>query len=364
MPVDIEPIDIELGAHNLLLQCARIKVGERLLLVSEQGQAPFFDSQLCDDVAAVAASLGIPTSIVLAEPGDDATTFPQSVINAMEFAEITIFFSRLGDQVRFIDSPGPGRKIVAYTLSREYLGSPFATMDYRSMQKIHDHLLHNIRNAHRYHIEANNGTSLSAVVPTDSSDDPPTVIEFTLDLFPVMIFPPVNCHELNGRLVLENFLLSSSTRAYQDSVLRLTSPIVAEIENSRIVNLDRDAALIQQFREQLKRAAAITGGDPYRLNSWHTGINPNTFYRGDPYQDLERWGTVAYGSPRYTHIHGAGHDPGDVSFQLFDASIKFDDKVYWDRGRFVFLDQPEVAALMTDSSTPIPSSSAHLSIGL
>ena len=122
--------------------------------------------------------------------------------------------------------------------------------------------------------------------------------------------------------------------------------------------------LVNKLEAQLKRAASITGGDPYKINSWHTGINPNTFFMGDPYEDLERWGTVAYGSPRYTHMHAAGIDPGDLAFHIMDATITFDNQILWDEGRFVFLDRPEVQALMNPEQQALLNSSVLNSIGL
>lgn len=357
-------LDIEAGARNLLLNCAGARAGDRLLLVGELGKAAFFDPALCDDVAAAASSYDIETEILLAEPGADASHFPAAVAHAMQTSDITIFFSRLGDQLRFVESPGPGKKIMAYALSREHLGSPFSTVDYSCMKAMHDRLLQEIKKADSYVIEAENGTCLSAEILDQSVSAEPVVNDFTLELFPVMIYPPVNFFRLNGRLVLEHFLLSSSTRTYAESELRLDSPVSAVIEDARMVDFEGDAALIAKIRDQLERAAALTGGDAYRLNSWHTGINPYTFYDADPQLDLERWGTVAYGSPRYTHIHAAGKDPGDVSFQLFDASIRFDGRPFWDGGRFLFLDDAEVQSLFDAAHHQAPDSSTRLSIGI
>lgn len=352
------------GARNLLQNCAGASAGDRVLLVGEQGPGPFFDPRLCDDLAEVCATLDIDATIVLAEPGADANHFPTAVSEAMQDTDITIFFSRLGDQIRFLDSPGTSRKIMCYTLDRAHMASAFACTDYPVMQRLHDHLLARITASKTYSIVAPNGTSLTAAVPGKIDSGQQAVTDFSLQLFPVMIFPPLHFHRLQGQLVLEHFLMSSSTRAYSDSVLRLPTPIRVNIEDSRMIEFDGDRELIAQLCRQLERAASITGGDPYRLNSWHTGINPHTFFHGDPDEDLERWGTVAYGSPRYTHIHAAGNDPGDVSIQLFDASISFDNETIWDNGRFIYLDSDEIRALLSDSERELLNSSIRLDIGI
>ena len=356
--------EIEAGTQNLLQQCAKIKNGEKLLLVGEQGENLFFDPQLCHVVAESARKLGIDTEIVFAEPGKDASHFPVSVSAAMEKADVTIFFSRLGDQVRFISSAGQGRKIMTYTETVEHLGSMFSIADFTMMKQTHDNLLSDIKSSMTYTISADNGTSLSAILPQESDPDKSATNEFSVELFPVMIFPPLNFYDLNGKLVIEHFVLSSSTRAYEDSELRLDSAVTLYIRDCQIFEFDGDSYLIDKLRRQLKRAAAMTGGDPYRLNSWHTGINSYTFYHDDPYSNLEKWGTVAYGSPRYTHFHASGKEPGDICFQLMDASISFDKRIFWDRGKFTYLDQPAIQSLFESASHPPPNSSTRLSIGL
>ena len=131
-----------------------------------------------------------------------------------------------------------------------------------------------------------------------------------------------------------------------------------------MIGFEGDAEVIARLRRQLEKAAAITGGDPYRLNSWHTGINPYTFFDGNPHDHLERWGTVSYGSPRYTHIHTAGVDPGDASFHLIDASILFDDQAFWEGGRFVYLDRAEIQDPLTVEDRERLNSSIVRDIGI
>jgi hypothetical protein len=355
---------IEAGARNLLLNCAEVEPGDSILLVGEQSESAYFDPKLCDDIAQVAQSLGVEASIILARPVSDASQFPQCINDAMLEVDKTIFFSRLGDQVRFIESPGECKKIMCYTLTRKHLGSPFASVNFKTMKKIHDLLTGKIIESKRYRIESDCGTHLDSEIIHGRQSTTSAVTEFTVDLFPVMIFPPVNFCKLSGQIVLRDFLISSSVHKYSDSVFLLNSPIVARIENSRMVAFEGDNSEIKKLKFQLQRAAQITGGDAYALNSWHTGINPYTFFDGDPYSDLELWGTVAYGSPRYTHIHAAGKNPGDLSIHLFDATISFDDELFWDSGKFVYLDRPEVQALLDNRERELLNSSTIRDIGV
>lgn len=351
--------DIETGAKNLLLSCVGARSGDRVLLVGEADHAPYFDPALCDVVAAVARRLGLTPEIVLAEPVPDADHFPTNVREAMDGADHTIFFSRLGDQVRF--ALGEAHAVMTYTLDPGYLADAFAEVDFQTAKAVHDCLLSTILEARDYRITAACGTDLQGRIETQSGH---AVVDFAVELFPVMIFPPVTAVDLNGTLVLDHFVTSSSTRSYEDSVLRLEHPIRVGVEASRMVAFDGPYPLVDRVKRHLERAASLTGGDPFLINSWHTGINPNTYFNGDPHADLERWGTVAYGSPRYTHFHAAGRDPGDVAFHLFDATIAFDDALLWDQGRFSFLDRPDVVQMLGSDQYAMMNASIVRSIGI
>jgi hypothetical protein len=353
--------DLERGARNLLEVCAGVVAGDRILLVGESGPEPWFDPGLCDVVARIARGLGAEAEVILAPPVADASQFPASVREAMARADRTIFFSRLGDQVRFSLSGQQARPVMTYTLDQGYLSAPFATADFRTMTRVHDALLAVILESRDCVITGDCGTALRSRIRPGRAD---AVADFALDLFPVMIFPPVVCHEMHGQLAIRHFVTSTSTRAYEGSVLVLDQPIMARVEESRMVGFDGPADLVARLESQLRRAAALTGGDPYRINSWHTGINPGTYYLGNPYSDLEHWGTVAYGSPRYTHMHVAGNDPGDACFHLFDLTIALDGQTLWDRGRFVFLDRPEVQALIAPGQRASLNAAVTNSIGI
>jgi hypothetical protein len=357
-------LDMQDGVKNLLLNCAEARSGEKVLIVGETAEHSYFEAGICDDVAAIAESQGLKTEIVLAQPVSRAEDISVKLNKAMKSADRIVFFSRLGDQFRFSEIPGSAAKVVSTTLTRKHLGSSFSKTDHKVTERILGRLMDEILKANSYSLQADCGTHLICEDLNISGKARDRITDFTVKYFPTMIFPPVDCGNMHGELVLKDFLMSTSTRAFEDSVLLLDSPVTATIRDSIIVNLKGDPGLVSKIEAQLYRASKLTDGEPFRINSWHTGVNPNTFFDGDPFSDIERWGIVSYGSPRYTHFHLAGNDPGDVSVQLFDATIAFDGVTFWDRGRFIFLDRPDIQKLLSENNIGHFSSSQMLDIGV
>lgn len=350
------------GAVNLLCNCAGGKAGDTVLIVGESGSSPYFEPELVQDLAHVSEDLGMQPVCALAEPVASADDFPTRVTKLMNDSDVTVFLSRLGDQVRFLPVPTGGTIVMAYTLTRKHLASAFGTTNYAVTESLLNRLVAVMSAASRYRIQSRNGTDLRSDIRIhDARSD---FVPFTLKLFPTMIFPPIGICGLSGTLVIEHFTTSTSTRAYDDSVLMLSTPIRVTVEDGRMVNVTGDPDMVRAFREQCERAARITGGDPFRLNSWHVGVNPFTFFDGDPFDDVERWGTVAFGSPRFTHFHAAGRDPGDLAINLFDASIGFDEDWIWKDGRFAFLDGPDIRAWLDESGQSHLTSSVRHDIGI
>ena len=358
---DLSFPDLLPGLNNLLLNCVKADSGNRILLIGEEGENCYFDTEICTLVAKAVKKAGMIAEVITAPPVKDSSAFPSHIKDAMMRADKTIFFSRLGDQVRFNLEDGISKAVIAYIPSQDYLASSFAQADYDVMMSIHNALLERVFNAKSYQLKGACGTNLTGTLLSERVN---ITSDFALKLFPVMIFPPINCHHMSGQLSIQHFVTSTSTRAYENSSLVLDESIMATVEEGRMTSFDGSPKKIAALISHLERAASLTGGDPFMINSWHTGINPGTYYLQDPYSDLEKWGTIAYGSPRYTHMHAAGNDPGDVAFHLMDLSIYLDDEIIWDQGCFIFLDQPDIQALIPDDQKPLLNSSVRNNIGL
>ena len=122
--------DLADGIRNLLLRCVKVKSGQKLLLVGEAGESVYYDAELCVAVKQAADQLGAVTKVLFAEPVVDAMSVSSQVSREMSLSDAVVFFSRLGDQTRFMPSPGEGKKVMCYTLTKAHLAAPFGTLDH------------------------------------------------------------------------------------------------------------------------------------------------------------------------------------------------------------------------------------------
>jgi hypothetical protein len=332
-----------IGATNLLDHCLNARPGQTLLIVGEEGPEAHFDRVLCDQVAEVAGQLGIDVRVVIVPVTNTASDISSDLANAIVVADHTVFFARMADQIRFLGIEGARSMFACYVLEPDLLDDPFTGVDHRFFQDVHDLLVEQIEQSATFRIQCPDGTDLMG--KTRISPEEGGLEAFAVKPFPIVIFPPIDASGMSGRLALAHQLTSSSTNIYEDSVLMPRSPVMATVESGRLVSFEGDPAEAARISAHFERIGAMTGGDPFAINSWHAGINPLTHCTFDPQTDTERWGTAAFGSPRYTHFHACGPEPGDIAINLFDTTITFDDAVLWRDGRFVFMDRPEVRAL-------------------
>jgi len=336
---------VERGARNLLVDCVGVEAGQDILIVSEADD-DYFDPAVGQTVTSMARALGAEVRCIRSPLLKGPAAFPDALVTAMEQADHTIFLSRIGDQMRFRDLPGPGSKTMVYALDAGLLGGEFATTPHGLMCDLLVRLEAELETAEEWHMTCPLGTDVRgrfARGQQEAVED----LDFAVNLFPVTIHRPVACRAVQGRVVLEHPLVPTGTHIYEPFALMLDSPVTVIVEDGRIVGFDGDVEVTARVREHYQKVAGEFGLDPYVVHSWHSGINPKTFYGDRRHDDLERWSNVAYASPRYTHFHTCGDVcPGEIAWTLIDASITVDGVPYWQDGEFVFLRRPEIRALL------------------
>lgn len=352
-PRESDPSDPRAGARNLLVGCVGLSAGERLLIVREEGPAGHYEPAVSAHIAEEAQRLGADVRLCPAPAADGPEAALDGLAAAMAGADHTVFLSPIGDRLRFRRIPGEGSKTMCYALDLGLLGADFCRVPHALLSQVHDRLVAALAETRRWRITCPLGTDVTGEmtppVPTAPAAGATTggALAFTLALFPVMIFPPLSCARMTGRVVLGRWLTTTATHDYEDDVLHLDAPVTALIDRGRITGFEGPADLARRVTGHYARVGERFGIDPAVVGSWHAGINPKTFYSGRAEDGLARWGSVAFGSPRYTHFHTCGDDPGEICWSLFDASISFDGTSYWRDGRFVFLDRPEARALLS-----------------
>jgi len=148
------------GVNNLLRNCVKVQPGERVLIVGETVGNTYFDDNVCELSAQQARILGAHVDVIRAAPVAGPEDFPLSVAQAIESSDHTIFFSRLGDQMRFCPLPGSGTKTMCYAATEKYLAEDFASVPWELFKDVHDALVEIIAAAKSYSISCPRGTRL------------------------------------------------------------------------------------------------------------------------------------------------------------------------------------------------------------
>jgi len=308
-------------------------------VIGESGDKAHYDPALCDVVTQEARILGMQAESVIAPVTNTAADVPDDLRDKIAGTDHTVFFARMADQLRFLGVEGSRSMVSCYTLTPDVLADLFTSTDHRLLLAVHDRLVEHIEASAHYRITCPDGSDLHGEVSFTEGTE--ALTDFMVRPFPVMIFPPVDSSRMSGRLPIVYPLTSSSTNIYEDSVLTPHSPVVAIVDNGVIVRFEGDADEVLRIEAHFAVVGRYVNGNPLAVNSWHTGINPLSYFEGDADADVERWSNAVFGSPRFTHFHACGSEPGDIAISLFDATISFDGVDLWRDGRLVFLEAPQ-----------------------
>jgi hypothetical protein len=342
----MRPCDPRAGARTLIEDAIRARPGETLAIVAEDPRLGFYDSGVAVCIADVAREMGIAARIV--PVGDEAglDAIPPTVAEALATADHVLFQARLGDTLRFSAIPGRATKTMSYALDLGILGGPSCTVPFAALEEVRAAYDARANRARHWRVTCPLGTDLSgtqdvAAVAAGRAPD------FTMRRFPVSASRPISCATANGVVVLARWLISSGNRRYEAPDLVLPEPVRAHVEDGHVTRFEGPPSLVADLDAHYRRVGRLFGIDTFAVHSWHAGINPGCFYPMRAEAGLERWGMVVFASPRYLHFHTCGnYAPGEICWSVIDASADLDGVPFWRDGACVFLDSPEVGAIL------------------
>lgn len=337
-------LDLTAGADNLLLNCVAARPGDRLLIVREDSRHGYYDCTVSAFVADRARVLGLAVEEVeIGPPGVDRD-LPADLMAAMATVDHTVFFARMGDQLRFDGLPGQCTKTMVYAYDVACLGSGFGTTSHALMREIKAHVEGALMRAETIRVTCPLGTEVTGS-PTSFTDD--ETGEVKISRFPMTVFKPVPAAGFSGRIALARWLIGSGSRYYQPFEARLDETVFAILDQGRVVDFEGPKTVTRCVRDHHMKIGAMFGIDPFLVHSWHAGIHPQTFYPLPAGHNPARWSALAFGSPRYLHFHVCGDQPpGEICWTVIDPTIQLDGKPAWQDGRLVLVNTSDAKAIM------------------
>lgn len=316
------------GARNLLLTCAKARVGQSLLLATEPAALGYFDDQVVACVAREARELGLHVRRVDVGFEPEAPHLSDALLAQMQHADIVVFFARLGDQLRFCEMPGGKTIITCFSATIEQLGSSFGTGDYLGFKALKEAVDRALTRARDVRLTCPNGTVVRGTPAMDG-------VETSVTRFPLSVFAPVPAHTFSGRVAMAGFLTGTGSRYYDPYHVNLDGPLFAHLDAGRLTRFEGAARDVTRADAHYDHVAARYGLDRNAVHSWHAGIHPGCGFPWQMADHIERWGGTAFGNPRIAHFHTCGAEaPGEISWNIIDPTITLDGVAVWQDGTF------------------------------
>ncbi len=320
---------VSVGALTLLCDCVGGRAGERLLIVSEPKGNGFYDDDAPALTAAAGRAIGMTVYETEAENFITSVADTQTLVKTLSGFDHVVFFSRLGDQIRFSEHVEMPPATMCYTLNRESLNSAFGTACYRGLCEVKSVIDDAFLNASHIRVTCPRGTEYSG--KPLAGEKPP--LEVTLKRFPMLVPQPVACEGFSGQIALSRFLIGTGSRFYEPYYLPLPTDVMAMVSNNRITHFDGTARDVEAVEQHYRHVAGQFAIDPWYIHSWHAGMHPGCQFSNDAESDIIRWSGSAFGSPRILHFHTCGnYAPGEISWNILDPTITIDGIAVWEDG--------------------------------
>ncbi len=318
----------ELGARNLLVNCARATDGDRLLIAFEPSKYGYYDDRTVEVVAEAASALGLHVDTVNVGFNASNPHLAPDLLLRFEAADIILFLARLGDQLRFSGMPAGKTIVVSFAVAEKLLGSGFGNADHRGFEAIKSAVNGMFKAGAEVHFTCPLGTEVRGTMSAPLA----TEVDTTILRFPMSMFTPVPAATFSGRAAF-TFLTGSGSRYYDNYTVEFDGPVFALLQDGVLTGFDGADGDVAKANAHYDRVAAHFGIDRNFVHSWHAGIHPGCDYPWPMQDNYERWGGVSFGNPRILHFHSCGaYAPGEISWNIIDPTVTINGVNIWENG--------------------------------
>jgi hypothetical protein len=319
------------AARNLLVNCAEMKSGDRLLILQENPDLAYYDASAVRDIATAATSLGLRTTLCEVPFSEAVQPLNPEIAELMAGSDCTLFFARMGDQIRFREMPPGTKSIVSYALDRQMLASGFGTAHFKGFEALKTAVDAAFAGADEIHVTCPLGTDFKGPGARSMLDDGADV---TIIRFPMSVFTPIPSKGFAGKVAQAHFLTGTGSQYYHPYAAPLRDVLFIHFENQRITRFEGSAQDIAAADAHYQFVARKFDIDRDNIHSWHVGIHPGCAYLQPAGDSYERWSGGAFGNPRLLHFHTCGnYPPGEISWNIVDPTVRIDGVEVWQNGR-------------------------------
>ncbi len=316
------------GARNLLVNCAGIKRGDTVLIISEAPDLGWYDAEVSSAVANEAIDVGAVVSQL--EVGRPENHLSSALTKAIAQNDCTIFFSRIGDQDRFSKLPPGKRSVMCYARNAEMLASSYGTTAHQAFFAMKEAVNTVMLTAQHIEITCALGTDYAGQITSDKVQNP---VDVSVLRFPLGVPVPMDASTFSGHIALAGYLTPTGSKSYEPACLELERLIFAKVEAGRILSFEGDRKTVSLVQQHYDKIAEEFGIDRDIVHSWHAGIHPGCVYKAAAGEDPDRWSNTVFTNPRFLHFHTCGnYAPGEICWMVLDPTICIDGVKLWDKG--------------------------------
>lgn len=322
--------DLRLGAENLLVTCAGLSAGDRVLVLQEEAGHDYYDQGIVDAVVDTAQDLNIQTDVRVVPFDPMGGTISDDLIAAMQQADRTVFLSRTGDQLRFNGAMSGISPIMSYALDADMLASGFGRAHYHGFVALKDAVNALFAGARDIRVTCPLGTDFSG---PGADYAPSGAADVSVTRFPMSVFAPVPASGFSGVLMQDGFLVGTGSKFYEPYGCELHEPLGVHFDNTRLTHFSGHEMDVHCAQMHYAKVGKMFDLDPMTMHSWHAGIHPGCAYTMPAAENFERWSGGAFGNPRLMHFHTCGdYAPGEISLNVLDPTITIDGVAVWKDG--------------------------------
>ena len=325
--VTVKAADLAAGANNLVSNCAGIVRGQRIVIAAENPALGWFDEAAPRAAAAAARRVGAETEIVPVG-GPEKPPSPE-IVKALRSADVAIFFARIGDQDRFVETGDRAVRVVSYARTATALASDFGRRDHGDMLSLKRAVDRALMDAERIEITCPLGTRLAGPGPDRRLEAPDVAVR----RFPMCVPAPVSAKAFTGEVVIAGYLTPTGSRVYDPPYVVLPEPVTAMVRGGRIAEFHGEQSIVEAVEAHYSAVSSRFGIDAGIVHSWHAGIHDGCGYEGCCEDDPDLWSNTVFGSPRFLHFHTCGdYPPGEICWMIEAPTIVADGRAIWQDG--------------------------------